>query len=161
MTSPRYLTRFEFDLLRAALPLMELLCRGCSVVLPQKPDPTEWEFGVDWRHLQCDAALDWEETPASKEERASPPDRLRRDGRMTGTRNTAAGFNPSPEQVDQRKLCTPRERCGFDFSVEENPNFDKSWVMSHCTEHEAVGEEESCAGCEGFGMDCWSVWVES
>ena len=79
---------------------------------------------------------------------------------MTGTEKTAAGWPPSPDQADLRNLCGQRERCGFDFAFNEDPNFDRRWVMSYCTEYEEVGEEASCAGCPGFGMDCWSIWVE-
>ena len=73
--------------------------------------------------------------------------------------DTAAGYRPSPNQRAERRKLKPGERCGFGFV--ENPEFDPAWIMSHCTELEEVGEEDACVGCEGYGVDCWSVWVRA
>lgn len=69
---------------------------------------------------------------------------------------TGAGFHPSPDQLRERKALKPGERCGFDFQEHPDP---KCWTFAHCTEWREVGEEAACAGCEGWGMECWSVWA--
>jgi hypothetical protein len=63
----------------------------------------------------------------------------------------------SPDQQDLEAGLDPGERAGFRFT--EDPTL-VGWVFSHCLEElDEDGSDAACAGCAGYGYECWSVWV--